>query len=78
MDISQTYTVINYILCISSLMIFMERMSCLYNLQYTCCFKQLSVFSSFQKAMMQFEWHDGTVKNVHVDPPILYDYQVSY
>ncbi|XP_015743008.2 von Willebrand factor A domain-containing protein 3A [Python bivittatus] len=27
------------------------------------------------KAMMQFEWHDGTVKNVHVDPPILYDYQ---
>uniref|UniRef100_A0A8C4VWD0 von Willebrand factor A domain containing 3A n=1 Tax=Gopherus evgoodei TaxID=1825980 RepID=A0A8C4VWD0_9SAUR len=28
-----------------------------------------------EKAMMQFEWHDGTVKNVHVDPPILYDYQ---
>ncbi|XP_029140920.1 von Willebrand factor A domain-containing protein 3A [Protobothrops mucrosquamatus] len=26
-------------------------------------------------AMMQFEWHDGTVKNIHVDPPILYDYQ---
>ncbi|XP_067912743.1 von Willebrand factor A domain-containing protein 3A isoform X6 [Heterodontus francisci] len=27
------------------------------------------------KAMMQFEWHDGTVKNVHVDPPLLYEYQ---
>ncbi|XP_070617294.1 von Willebrand factor A domain-containing protein 3A isoform X2 [Erythrolamprus reginae] len=27
------------------------------------------------KAMMQFEWHDGTTKNIHVDPPILYDYQ---
>uniref|UniRef100_A0A6I8PMH4 von Willebrand factor A domain containing 3A n=1 Tax=Ornithorhynchus anatinus TaxID=9258 RepID=A0A6I8PMH4_ORNAN len=27
------------------------------------------------KAMMQFEWHDGTVKNIHVDPPILYEYQ---
>uniref|UniRef100_A0A8D0KMJ0 VWFA domain-containing protein n=1 Tax=Salvator merianae TaxID=96440 RepID=A0A8D0KMJ0_SALMN len=32
-------------------------------------------FSSFQKAMTQFEWYDGTVKNVHIDPPILYDYQ---
>uniref|UniRef100_A0A8D0GAN6 von Willebrand factor A domain containing 3A n=1 Tax=Sphenodon punctatus TaxID=8508 RepID=A0A8D0GAN6_SPHPU len=30
-----------------------------------------------EKEMMQFEWHDGTVKNVHVDPPILYDYQLS-
>ncbi|XP_053132699.1 von Willebrand factor A domain-containing protein 3A isoform X3 [Hemicordylus capensis] len=29
----------------------------------------------YEKAMMPFEWHDGTVKNVHVDPPILYDYQ---
>ncbi|XP_039631509.1 von Willebrand factor A domain-containing protein 3A isoform X1 [Polypterus senegalus] len=28
-----------------------------------------------EKAMMQFEWHDGTVKNVHVDPPLLYNYQ---
>ncbi|XP_019397714.1 PREDICTED: von Willebrand factor A domain-containing protein 3A isoform X1 [Crocodylus porosus] len=28
-----------------------------------------------ERAMMQFEWHDGTVKNVHVDPPILYHYQ---
>ncbi|XP_062999114.1 von Willebrand factor A domain-containing protein 3A [Elgaria multicarinata webbii] len=28
-----------------------------------------------EKAMMQFEWHDGSVKNVHVDPPVLYDYQ---
>ncbi|XP_038676654.1 von Willebrand factor A domain-containing protein 3A [Scyliorhinus canicula] len=27
------------------------------------------------KAMMQLEWHDGTVKNVHVDPPLLYEYQ---
>ncbi|MEE6497733.1 hypothetical protein FKM82_002827 [Ascaphus truei] len=28
-----------------------------------------------ERAMMQFEWHDGTVKNVHVDPPLLYEYQ---
>ncbi|XP_072453994.1 von Willebrand factor A domain-containing protein 3A isoform X2 [Notamacropus eugenii] len=28
-----------------------------------------------EKAMMQFEWHDGTMKNIHVDPPLLYDYQ---
>uniref|UniRef100_A0ACB8FL74 Uncharacterized protein n=1 Tax=Sphaerodactylus townsendi TaxID=933632 RepID=A0ACB8FL74_9SAUR len=28
-----------------------------------------------EKVMKQLEWHDGTVKNVHVDPPILYDYQ---
>lgn len=27
--------------------------------------------------MVQFEWHDGTVKNIHVDPPFLYEYQVS-
>ncbi|XP_026371360.1 von Willebrand factor A domain-containing protein 3A isoform X1 [Ursus americanus] len=28
-----------------------------------------------ERAMVQFEWHDGTVKNVHVDPPFLYEYQ---
>ncbi|KAM4698276.1 von Willebrand factor A domain-containing protein 3A [Rhinophrynus dorsalis] len=28
-----------------------------------------------ERAMMQFEWHDGSVKNVHVDPPVLYEYQ---
>ncbi|XP_005405117.1 PREDICTED: von Willebrand factor A domain-containing protein 3A isoform X3 [Chinchilla lanigera] len=28
-----------------------------------------------EKVMVQFEWHDGTVKNVHVDPPFLYEYQ---
>ncbi|XP_076997692.1 von Willebrand factor A domain-containing protein 3A [Tamandua tetradactyla] len=28
-----------------------------------------------EKVMVQFEWHDGTVKNVHVDPPLLYEYQ---
>ncbi|XP_072275035.1 von Willebrand factor A domain-containing protein 3A [Pyxicephalus adspersus] len=28
-----------------------------------------------ERAMIQFEWHDGTVKNIHVDPPMLYDYQ---
>ncbi|XP_053551113.1 von Willebrand factor A domain-containing protein 3A [Bombina bombina] len=28
-----------------------------------------------ERAMMQFEWHDGSVKNIHVDPPLLYDYQ---
>lgn len=26
---------------------------------------------------MQFEWYDGTVKNIHVDLPVLYNYQVS-
>uniref|UniRef100_A0A8C5L8C2 von Willebrand factor A domain containing 3A n=1 Tax=Jaculus jaculus TaxID=51337 RepID=A0A8C5L8C2_JACJA len=30
-----------------------------------------------ERAMVQFEWHDGTVKNIHVDPPFLYEYQVS-
>ncbi|XP_038067534.1 von Willebrand factor A domain-containing protein 3A-like isoform X2 [Patiria miniata] len=28
-----------------------------------------------EKAMTQFEWHDGTIKNVHVDPALLFDYQ---
>ncbi|XP_036408030.1 von Willebrand factor A domain-containing protein 3A [Megalops cyprinoides] len=28
-----------------------------------------------EKAMVQFEWHDGTVKNVHVDLPLLCCYQ---
>ncbi|XP_040611258.1 von Willebrand factor A domain-containing protein 3A [Mesocricetus auratus] len=28
-----------------------------------------------EKSMVQFEWHDGTVKNIHVDPPFLYEYQ---
>ncbi|XP_074014565.1 von Willebrand factor A domain-containing protein 3A [Numenius arquata] len=28
-----------------------------------------------EKAMMQFEWCDGTVKNIHVDLPVLYNYQ---
>ncbi|KAM9372601.1 von Willebrand factor A domain-containing protein 3A [Phaethornis superciliosus] len=28
-----------------------------------------------EKAMMQFEWYDGTVKNIHVDLPVLYTYQ---
>ncbi|XP_006892758.1 PREDICTED: von Willebrand factor A domain-containing protein 3A [Elephantulus edwardii] len=28
-----------------------------------------------EKAMVQFEWHDGTVKNIHVDPPFLFEYQ---
>ncbi|KAM6957253.1 von Willebrand factor A domain-containing protein 3A [Aplochiton taeniatus] len=29
----------------------------------------------YEKAMVQFEWHDGTVKNVHVDLPSLLSYQ---
>ncbi|KFQ79650.1 von Willebrand factor A domain-containing protein 3A, partial [Phaethon lepturus] len=29
----------------------------------------------YEKAMMQFEWCDGTVKNIHVDLPVLYNYQ---
>ncbi|XP_070580843.1 von Willebrand factor A domain-containing protein 3A-like isoform X2 [Ptychodera flava] len=28
-----------------------------------------------EKAMAQFQWHDGSLKNVHVDPTQLYDYQ---
>uniref|UniRef100_H2YZH2 VWFA domain-containing protein n=1 Tax=Ciona savignyi TaxID=51511 RepID=H2YZH2_CIOSA len=28
-----------------------------------------------QKAMQQFEWHDGSTKNVHVDVAMLYEYQ---
>ncbi|XP_026982479.1 von Willebrand factor A domain-containing protein 3A [Sagmatias obliquidens] len=28
-----------------------------------------------EKAMVQFEWHDGTMKNIHVDLPFLYEYQ---
>uniref|UniRef100_A0A8C0DUS8 von Willebrand factor A domain containing 3A n=1 Tax=Balaenoptera musculus TaxID=9771 RepID=A0A8C0DUS8_BALMU len=29
----------------------------------------------YEKAMVQFEWHDGTMKNIHVDLPLLYEYQ---
>ncbi|KAM3916063.1 von Willebrand factor A domain-containing protein 3A [Leptodactylus fuscus] len=37
---------------------------------------QKSVSSTLlERAMMQFEWHDGSVKNIHVDPPLLYEYQ---
>uniref|UniRef100_G1P0R8 von Willebrand factor A domain containing 3A n=1 Tax=Myotis lucifugus TaxID=59463 RepID=G1P0R8_MYOLU len=28
-----------------------------------------------EKAMVQLQWHDGTVRNVHVDLPFLYEYQ---
>nr|XP_021395528.1 von Willebrand factor A domain-containing protein 3A [Lonchura striata domestica] len=28
-----------------------------------------------EKVMTQFEWYDGTVKNIHVDVPVLYNYQ---
>ncbi|XP_008572457.1 PREDICTED: von Willebrand factor A domain-containing protein 3A, partial [Galeopterus variegatus] len=28
-----------------------------------------------EKVMVQLEWHDGTVKNIHVDRPVLYEYQ---
>ncbi|XP_075384231.1 von Willebrand factor A domain-containing protein 3A [Tenrec ecaudatus] len=28
-----------------------------------------------EKVMVQFEWHDGSIKNIHVDPPFLYEYQ---
>ncbi|MBZ3870749.1 von Willebrand factor A domain-containing protein 3A, partial [Sciurus carolinensis] len=31
--------------------------------------------SHLLKAMVQFEWHDGTMKNIHVDPPFLHEYQ---
>ncbi|KAJ8798593.1 hypothetical protein J1605_016396 [Eschrichtius robustus] len=29
----------------------------------------------YEKTMVQFEWHDGTMKNIHVDLPFLYEYQ---
>lgn len=28
-----------------------------------------------QKAMVQFQWHDGSVKNIHVDMTQLFEYQ---
>ena len=28
--------------------------------------------------MAQFPWHDGSVKNVHVDPTLLHGYQVRF
>ena len=44
-----------------------------------CDFTILNLFSNktFQKAMQQFEWHDGSVKNVHVDMAMLFEYQVN-
>lgn len=30
------------------------------------------------QSMAQFKWHDGSVKNVHVDPTLLFDYQVCW
>ena len=30
---------------------------------------------SFQKAMIQFAWHDGSTKNIHVDMTQLFEYQ---
>lgn len=34
------------------------------------------VFFIFYQSMTQFSWHDGTIKNVHVDPTMLNFYQV--
>ena len=31
--------------------------------------------SYLQKAMVQFQWHDGSVKNIHVDMSLLFEYQ---
>ena len=28
-----------------------------------------------QKAMTQFQWHDGTMRNIHVDLTQLFEYQ---
>lgn len=33
------------------------------------------VLWDLQKAMTQFQWHDGTYRNIHVDLTQLYDYQ---
>ena len=30
---------------------------------------------TLQRAMAQFVWHDGSMKNIHVDMTQLYDYQ---
>lgn len=27
------------------------------------------------RAMTQFQWHDGTIKNIHVDMSLLFEYQ---
>ena len=35
-----------------------------------------SFFLYILQSMAQFKWFDGTVKNVHVDPTLLFDYQV--
>lgn len=35
-----------------------------------------SFFLCILQSMAQFKWFDGTVKNVHVDPTLLFDYQV--
>ena len=37
----------------------------------------LDSFLILFQSMVQFQWHDGSTKNVHVDPVILSGYQVS-
>jgi len=34
-----------------------------------------SLIQVHKKEMTQFEWHDGTLKNVHVDMSQLFEYQ---
>ena len=42
----------------------------------TRCRSPLSgVFACRQRAMAQFAWHDGSVRNVHVDMAQLFEYQ---
>jgi hypothetical protein len=35
----------------------------------------MEAYRILQKAMAQFQWHDGTMKNVHVDMTQLFEYQ---
>ncbi|XP_064151745.1 von Willebrand factor A domain-containing protein 3A isoform X7 [Loxodonta africana] len=54
-----------------------KAQSLLQHLQALCHSGPCKELTSMMKeqAMVQFEWHDGTVKNIHVDPPFLYEYQ---
>jgi len=56
---------------------FTSDLSCLRQLPciYFCCY-HLNV-CNFQQAMQQFEWHDGSMKNIHVDVAMVYEYQVG-
>lgn len=56
----------------------LKRDNSIFRTRFTTVMISLIFFSpcfSLQ-SMAQFKWFDGTVKNVHVDPTLLFDYQV--